>query len=140
MSTTTHDTRDGREIADVVVTSFGYGHSPAPEADLTLDARRHLRNPHHDPAMRTLTGLDRVVREHVLATPGAQATITTAITFARDLHAQVNGQRLVTIAVGCVGGRHRSVAIAAEVVAGLNACGLDALVAHRDVGRPVIQT
>ncbi|MGI8313446.1 RapZ C-terminal domain-containing protein [Saccharopolyspora hattusasensis] len=46
--------------------------APAPDADITLDARRHLRNPHRDPAMRYLTGLDARVRDHVLATPGAR--------------------------------------------------------------------
>ncbi|MDP9850314.1 RNase adapter RapZ [Streptosporangium lutulentum] len=125
----------------VAITSFGYGHDPAPEADLTIDARRYLRNPHHAPGMRELTGLQEVVRRHVLATPGARATIGHAIAFARDVLAEAAGpERMVTIAAGCVGGRHRSVALATEIATGLRACGIGVQLTHRDVERPVIQT
>lgn len=125
-------------MADVVITSFGYGHAPAPEADLTIDARRHLRNPHADPTMRQLTDLDAVVRKHVLATPGAHQLIRHAAATAKDLLA-VARQHPVTVAVGCVGGRHRSTAIAREIGAPLQAQGVAVAVEHRDVHRPVIQ-
>jgi hypothetical protein len=58
----------------VIVTSFGYGHGPAPEADIILDTRRHLRNPHANRAMRQLTGIDPSVRQQVLTTPGVRTT------------------------------------------------------------------
>ncbi|MGW3114434.1 RapZ C-terminal domain-containing protein [Streptomyces sp. NPDC001091] len=125
----------------VVVTSFGYGHSPAPEADITLDTRRHLRNPHHDPAMRDLTGLDSAVRQHVLTTPGARHLITNTAVMAQILLTDVADarQRLVTVAVGCVGGRHRSVAIAEEIAVSLRSLGVGVEVEHRDIDKPVIQ-
>ncbi|TQS30074.1 RNase adapter RapZ [Microbispora sp. KK1-11] len=124
-------------MGQVHVTSFGYGHGPAPEADLTVDARRHLRNPHADPAMRELTGLDEAVRQHVLTTPGAARLIHNTAVLAADLHAQTRAP--VTVAVGCVGGRHRSVAISEEIAATLRSDGVKATVTHRDVHRPVIQ-
>lgn len=125
----------------VVVTSFGYGHSPAPEADITLDTRRHLRNPHADPAMRQLTGMDRSVRQHVLTTPGVRRLITTTDAMVRALLDDVADarSRLVRVATGCVGGRHRSVVLAEEIATELRAHGIGAEVAHRDIDKPVIQ-
>ncbi len=125
----------------VKVLSFGYGHAPAPQADITIDARRHLRNPHHDPTMRQLTGLDPAVRRHVLATPGADCLIRHTTACATDLLTALPRPPalVVTIAVGCVGGRHRSVALAEEIAATLRAHGIGVQVDHRDVTRPVIQ-
>ncbi|MGW4222991.1 RapZ C-terminal domain-containing protein [Streptomyces bauhiniae] len=125
----------------VVITSFGYGHSPSPEADITLDTRRHLRNPHSDPAMRDLNGLDFAVRQHVLTTPGARSLITNTALLVKILLSEVADarQRLVTIAVGCVGGRHRSVAIAEEIAGALRVLGTGVEVEHRDIDKPVIQ-
>lgn len=123
---------------EIRVTSFGYGHAPAPDADITLDTRRHLRNPHRDPTMREMTGLDARVRDHVLATPGARNLIGHATAMAFDLINDVAGQP-VTVAVGCVGGRHRSVALAEEIATELRAEGLAVVIDHRDVDQPVIQ-
>ncbi|MBD0743539.1 hypothetical protein BG418_18370 [Streptomyces sp. CBMA152] len=125
----------------VVITSFGYGHAPAPQADLTVDARRHLRNPHTDPALRDLTGLNPTVRQHVLATPGARGNIQHVANYAQTLldDAANQRQRLVTIAIGCIGGRHRAVALAEEIAATLRAGGVGVDVEHRDVDKPVIQ-
>jgi UPF0042 nucleotide-binding protein len=133
---------DLSEQSQVAITSFGYGHGPASQADLTIDARRHLRNPHADPAIRYLTGLDPAVRYHVLTTPGARSVVRIAVTFATNLLVDTAAQqfRLVTIAVGCVGGRHRSVAMAEAVTAGLRAHSIAVEVEHRDIHRPVIQT
>ncbi|WP_052423251.1 RapZ C-terminal domain-containing protein [Nonomuraea candida] len=58
---------------EAMIVSFGYSHSPAPGADLTIDARRHFRNPHHDPRMRELTGLDRPARAAVVIPDSAAA-------------------------------------------------------------------
>jgi UPF0042 nucleotide-binding protein len=125
----------------VAITSFGYGHAPAPQADITIDARRHLRNPHADPAMRELTGLDSAVRQHVLTTPGARRLIATTAAMTQGLLDDTADarQRLVTIATGCVGGRHRSVALAEEIAVELRSQGVGVEVQHRDVGKPVIQ-
>ena len=59
----------------VLVTSFGYLHGGVRRADVLVDVREHLRDPHVDPAFRELTGHDTAVMERVLATPGAGALI-----------------------------------------------------------------
>lgn len=124
----------------IIVTSFGFGHRPAPQADIILDTRRQLRDPHHDPAMRYSTGLDPRVRDHVLATAGAQRLIDHTAEAAHDLLAQASSRCgvVVTVAVGCVGGRHRSVAIAEEIGVMLRGKGDDVEVQHRDLHLPVL--
>ena len=125
----------------VVVTSFGYGHGTPPTATITLDTRYVLRNPHSDPSLRALTGHDLAVRDHVLATPGARGLVAHAVALAATLAcaaATTSGQR-VDVAVGCVGGRHRSVALAEEITRQLLLYGIGTEVTHRDIHRPVIQ-
>ncbi|MEV6234928.1 RNase adapter RapZ [Saccharopolyspora shandongensis] len=125
----------------VVVTSFGYGHAPAPSrADVTLDVRRHFRNPHRDPAMRYLTGQHEPVRKHVLNTPGVLRLVENTAGLARDLLNASAATRQLMIAVGCVGGRHRSVAIADGIVSALRDAGINAAVHHRDITRDVLPT
>ncbi|MEU7743350.1 RNase adapter RapZ [Nonomuraea sp. NPDC049158] len=123
--------------AEVVVTSFGHGHAPAPQVDLLVDARRTFRNPHHDPAMRELTGLDDVVRRHVLATPGVPEVIVHVAAAARALAAATG--RTANVGCGCTGGRHRAPVLAEGVAAELRAHGVAVTVIHRDVNKPVIQ-
>ncbi|MEU8151818.1 RNase adapter RapZ [Nonomuraea sp. NPDC048901] len=122
--------------AQVLVTSFGYGHADPPEADVTLDARRLLHDPHVDPAMREMTGLDETVRRHVLATRGAKAWIEHEAALVRAL---LGLGRPVTVAFGCAGGRHRSVVMASECARLLTAAGFTVTVEHRDVTKPVIR-
>ncbi|GGZ23687.1 hypothetical protein GCM10010387_16110 [Streptomyces inusitatus] len=134
------------------VISFGYGHSGTldddgrtviepPTADITLDLRRALHNPHHDPKMRHLTGLDDAVYERVLATPGAQLLAHNAALAAHMLMDQAQPQA-VTIATGCAGGRHRAVAVARVVhtllVDFARVGGYETDVVHRDVHRQVL--
>lgn len=116
----------------ITVTSFGYGHGTAPAADIVLDVRHNLRNPHHDPAMRQKNGLDPDVGEHVLTTPGALRIVD-------DTIRQVLTGQVAGIAVGCVGGRHRSVALAQEIGNRLAGVGRDVDVVHRDVDKPVLK-
>ncbi|MEO3813329.1 RNase adapter RapZ [Sphaerisporangium sp. B11E5] len=119
------------------IISFGYGHPDAPPmADLTVDTRRQLRNPHHDPIMRDLTGLDAAVRRHVLATPGATCVIDIAAAYALSMRAA--GGQVVRVAIGCTGGRHRAVALAEAVAARVRAGGVPAEVVHRDVAKPLL--
>jgi len=118
------------------VISFGYGHGPAPVADLVFDLRAALRNPHHDPAMRTLTGLDQTVYDHVMDTPGAERLAFNAVATARGL-AQDTGAD-ITVAWGCTGGRHRSVGLARRTHELLREVGEEATIEHRDVDRPVL--
>jgi UPF0042 nucleotide-binding protein len=135
----------------VRVISFGFGHTGAPDedgrplepptADLTLDLRRALYNPHHNPAMRYLTGLDKVVYDHVMATPGAQSLVHNTVMAAHTLMDQTRPASLV-VASGCAGGRHRAVAMA-RAVHGLlvefgRAGGYGVELVHRDVHRQVL--
>ncbi len=126
----------------VTIVSFGYGHTstdgqpvPPPPAHLTIDVRTHFRDPHVCPALRHLTAADSPVVEAVMNTPGVPALIDSAV-------AAVNAFRAapapgpVTVAVGCVGGRHRSAVIAAEITSRLGAA---ATLPHRDITRPVIE-
>lgn len=122
------------------ITSFGFGHGPAPAASLVLDTRHLLRDPHVEPALRKMTGLDAPVVDRVRATPGALAAVDQLAAAARallDTAGAATGCR-VDIAVGCVGGRHRSVVIADELAARLRAAGYGVVVEHRDVARPVL--
>ncbi|MEU5445779.1 MULTISPECIES: RapZ C-terminal domain-containing protein [Streptomyces] len=135
----------------VRVISFGYGHTGAlgedgrvlepPTADITLDLRRVLHNPHHDPAMRELTGLDKAVYDHVRATPGAELPAQNTALTAHWLMDQAR-PTLLTVAVGCTGGRHRAVATARLIHALLTdlskAGGYDVELSHRDVHRAVL--
>lgn len=118
------------------VVSFGFKYGLPVDADLVVDVR-FLPNPHWVPELRPLTGLDPAVSQHVLGDRHAQELM--------DRYAEVlrvivpgylrEGKRYLTLAVGCTGGKHRSVAIAEEVGRRLRAAGIDCQVEHRDLGR-----
>lgn len=118
------------------VMSFGFKYGIPVDADVVLDAR-FLPNPHWEEALRDHTGLDADVREYVVGNPAAVGFLdeTSALldVMARGyLH---EGKRYVTVAVGCTGGKHRSVALAEEVAARLSGQGIEPMVVHRDLGR-----
>jgi UPF0042 nucleotide-binding protein len=118
--------------------SFGFKHGPPREEDLAFDVR-FLENPHYEPELRELTGLDARVVDYV-ARDGRLAE------FYERLHPLLDfmlpqyvaeGKAHLVIAIGCTGGRHRSVAIAehlAERYRGQD--DLDVAVAHRDIDKP----
>ncbi len=116
------------------IVSFGYKYGLPVDADLVADCR-FLPNPHWVPELRPLSGLDASVRDYVLGQPAASAFIAAYLAvldvslpgFERE------GKRYVTLAVGCTGGKHRSVAIAERLAARL--AGRDVTVSHRDLGR-----
>src|SRR3984957_19163865 len=116
------------------IVSFGYKYGLPVDADLVADCR-FLPNPHWVPELRPLNGLDASVRDYVLGQPAASAFVAAYLTvldvslsgFERE------GKRYVTFAVGCTGGKHRSVAIAEHLAASLS--GRDVTVSHRDLGR-----
>lgn len=125
---------------EVVIESFGYLHGPPPGASIILDVRTVLRNPHADPAMRELRGLDQPVRDHVLATLGARGIVQSAARMvATLLTCQLPHRGQVRFAIGCASGRHRSVALAEELRDVLAKRGVDVAVSHRDVSRPVVE-
>src|SRR5580700_2105327 len=119
------------------IVSFGFKYGLPVDADLVADCR-FLPNPHWIADLAPMTGQDAPVREYVLAQPGAKEFLRH---YAELLHVVLpgyerEGKRFVTLAVGCTGGKHRSVAIADELaarVAGALGAGADVQVVHRDL-------
>ncbi len=118
------------------ITSFGYKHGLPLDTDLVIDCR-FLPNPHWVEELRPLTGLDEPVRDYVLGQPLTGRFLEQVESMlALLLPAYVaEGKSYLTIAFGCTGGRHRSVAIAEAVAKALREQGIDLRVAHRDVDR-----
>jgi RNase adapter protein RapZ len=118
------------------VVSFGFKHGVPLDVDLMFDCR-FLPNPYWDEALRSLSGLDPDVRAYVLDRPetrqfldqldGLLATLVPAY--------MKEGKSYLTVAMGCTGGRHRSVALAEELSRRLESHGLPTTVFHRDVDR-----
>lgn len=132
----------GRNLIGTVITSFGYRHGDAPAATITLDVRTLLHDPHVDREMRVLTGTDARVRRHVLDTPGAVGLVAATASLVAQLLEDVgdpNGIR-VDVAIGCAGGRHRSVALADVLAAQLRGLGHRSTVEHRDIDMPVLSS
>ena len=118
------------------VVSFGFKYGLPVDADLVVDVR-FLPNPHWVPELRPQTGLDPDVADYVLSSPDAQELL---LRYGGVLHLVIpgyirEGKRYVTLAVGCTGGKHRSVAMAERLCAQLLAEGVDTHVLHRDLGR-----
>lgn len=118
------------------VMSFGFKYGIPVDADLVADVR-FLPNPFWDPSLREHTGQDASVRDSVLAQPAAQAFLDAYARVVRIISDGyiVEGKRYVTIAIGCTGGKHRSVAMAAELAERLRAMDIQTLVMNRDLGR-----
>ncbi|HEU5034809.1 MAG TPA: RNase adapter RapZ [Mycobacteriales bacterium] len=118
------------------VMSFGYKYGLPVDADIVVDCRL-LPNPHWVPELRPLSGLDEPVRDYVFAQDGAGEFVDAYADLLRRYEAgyQREGKHFVTVAVGCTGGKHRSVAIAEELAGRLTADGVDVRVVHRDLGR-----
>lgn len=118
--------------------SFGYKHGLPVDADLVFDARC-LPNPHFVEALQPLTGLAPQVGEYVLGFAQARGfveRIQEFLKFTLPLYVQ-EGKAYLTIAVGCTGGRHRSVVLAEELARLLREAGYEVSVRHRDIERAV---
>jgi RNase adapter protein RapZ len=129
---------NGETIAmQILVLSFGFKHGVPLDVDNVLDVR-FLPNPHWVEAMRPLTGLDEPVRRYVLAQPEAKEFLDRVEHLLKFLvPAYVKeGKSYLTIAIGCTGGRHRSVVLAEEIADSLSRLGYYPSVSHRDVERP----
>ncbi len=133
---------EGSADLRVNVLSFGYKYGIPVDADLVMDCR-FIPNPHWIPQLRPMNGLDAPVSENVLQSKNVQEFLTRyeALfeTMADGFFSE--GRKYLTLAVGCTGGKHRSVAIAEELVRRLNAKKIDskhtlsAASIHRDLGR-----
>ncbi len=140
------------------VVSFGYKYGLPVDADLVVDCR-FLPNPHWIPELRGQTGRDEEVRDYVFGQPGAVEFLDGYLELLRIVTDgyRREGKRYVTVAVGCTGGKHRSVAMADELARRLRELGvavdrsadrpgttdtstaveesIDVQVVHRDLGR-----
>jgi len=118
------------------IVSFGYKHGLPIDVDLVFDCR-FLPNPHWVEELRPLDGTDARVRDYVLAQPETAPFLAELERlFALLLPAYVReGKSYLSIGVGCTGGRHRSVVIAAELARLLAEHGVTPRVHHRDIGR-----
>jgi UPF0042 nucleotide-binding protein len=118
------------------VMSFGFKYGVPLDADLVVDAR-FLPNPHWIPELQPRTGQDREVRDYVLGQDDATEFLDRYTDVLRLLIPgyRREGKRYLTLAVGCTGGKHRSVAIAEEFARRLSAEGIAAVARHRDLGR-----
>lgn len=119
----------------VRVVSFGFKYGLPVDADLVFDLR-YLPNPHFVPALKPKTGLDADVAEYVLRAPETQELLGRIVPLLETTlpHYEREGKSYLTIAVGCTGGRHRSVAVAEELKKRLGV-GRDVAVTHRDAAR-----
>jgi UPF0042 nucleotide-binding protein len=118
--------------------SFGYRYGVPPSAELLFDVR-FLPNPHFEPALRPRTGLDADVAKFVLDDPRTQelvARLRGFLDYSLGLY-DAEGKAYLTVGIGCTGGRHRSVAVAAALGELLRARGREVNVQHRDVGKEV---
>lgn len=128
---------DDPEKDDFVVNciSFGFKFGVPVDADLMFDVRC-LPNPFYDPQLRPMTGLDQPVRDYVLRSPKTQGFLTRFydfIDYMIPLYRHDEQKSQLIIAVGCTGGKHRSVTIARELAGHLSAKGLRVITTHRDI-------
>jgi RNase adapter protein RapZ len=128
-------TGDGQRL-QIAVESFGYKYGLPLDADIIMDVR-FLPNPHWEEALRPLTGHDRAVRDFVLERSHASQFLdqfeSMMVTLVPAYEAE--GKTYLTIAMGCTGGRHRSVAVAEDLAERLRARGIAVTTGHRDIAR-----
>ncbi len=123
-----------QQLMEVHVFSFGFKHGMPQEADLMIDVR-FLPNPFYDPEMRPLTGRDQKVADYVLKNPSAEAFMDAwfkLLDVAMPGYV-AEGKSRLSVAVGCTGGQHRSVAIAEATAAYLQGNGYHVSLSHRDI-------
>jgi UPF0042 nucleotide-binding protein len=129
------DTVSGSRL-QVTVESFGFKHGLPLDADIVMDLR-FLPNPHWEDGLRPLTGHDPKVRDFVLETAVGSAFVDQFDELLASLvpQYQAEGRTYLTVALGCTGGRHRSVAVAEELAGRLRQRGVPVRTSHRDVSR-----
>ncbi len=126
----------GRSVGTrISVMSFSFRRGLPREADLVFDAR-FLKNPHYDPALKPLTGRDPAVAAFIATDPDYRPFVTNLQGLIGPLlpRFDAEGKAYLTIAIGCTGGKHRSVALAEELADWLRSAGRSVTLSHRDVG------
>ena len=126
----------GKEALDsftLTVMSFGFKHGMAMEADWVFDVR-FLPNPFYVPSLKGLTGRNKKVKDYVLSSPEAEKFAGRITGLVMDLIPSYirEGKYDLTLAIGCTGGRHRSVVMAEEIARRLEENGRHAILKHRD--------
>ena len=121
---------------NVVITSFAYGGGLPRGADLVFDVR-FLENPYYDTALRPLTGRDTAVGDFIAGSPGFEPFFEnlTALMLPLLPRYEREGKSYLTIALGCTGGRHRSVYVAERLAAAVRAGGVPVTVRHSGLDR-----
>jgi UPF0042 nucleotide-binding protein len=129
---------DGRSELAITLISFSYRLGLPREADLVFDVR-FLDNPHYDPALRPLTGEDERVGRVVESDPAYAGFFAgmTGLLWPLLPGFEREGKSYLTIAIGCTGGRHRSVHVARRLAQWLEGKGRPAILRHRDLDRSV---
>ena len=127
---------EGSPELRATVVSFGFKYGLPVDADLVVDVR-FLPNPYWIPELRELTGKDQEVHDYVLAQRDARSFLDQYAAILAIIGAgyRRESKRYLTLAVGCTGGKHRSVVMSEELAARLRAAGIRATVVHRDLGR-----
>ncbi len=118
------------------VVSFGFKYGIPVDADMVVDIR-FLPNPHWDPVLRPKNGLDPEVRSYVLGQPASGEFLSRLDALLETVSAGFLTERkhYLSLAVGCTGGKHRSVAMAEAIGDRMRGRGVETLVVHRDLGR-----
>lgn len=129
----------GEDFGDsmrTTVMSFGYKHGLPADVDIVMDCR-FLANPYWDEDLRPLTGQDQPIIDYLFAQPNTDEFLARLESLLELLVPayRAEGKSYLTIALGCTGGRHRSVAMAENIAERLTKFGVDARVYHRDLGR-----
>jgi UPF0042 nucleotide-binding protein len=129
---------DGAGSLLVNLLSFGFRNGVPVDADFVADVR-FLDNPHWVPELRALTGLDSRVRDRVMKSDGAEeflSALTRVLEVALGRY-RAHDKHFVAVAIGCTGGRHRSVAIVEDMAKRLRDLGYTVRASHRDMDRDV---
>ncbi len=118
---------------DLRLTTFGFKHAPPRDVDLMLDVRT-LPNPYYDPDLRPLTGLDSAVSQYVFSGEDSETFYAHLRDYVRENaeRARAAGRYTYSVAVGCTGGQHRSVAVAERLKHDLENLGAR-VIDHRDI-------
>jgi UPF0042 nucleotide-binding protein len=126
----------GTTALKITVVSFGFKYGVPVDADLLADMR-FLPNPFWVPELRDFTGKDPGVVAYVIERTDAQTFLDRYVPVIEAVGEGYlrEGKRFMTVAIGCTGGKHRSVAMAEEIASRLRSAGLDAQATHRDLGR-----
>ncbi|MDH5187873.1 MAG: RNase adapter RapZ [Rhodospirillaceae bacterium] len=123
----------------VVLTSFAFPHGLPREADMVLDVR-FLQNPHYDQALRKLSGMDKAVQKFIENDPDFTDFMKNTKSLIKPLLPRfaAEGKSYLTIAIGCTGGRHRSVFVAECLGKWIGEEGLKAQVFHREIDNKLV--